>query len=343
MVAVATISKRQIGRTRMASIDYYALGMRFAACIREGNVPISVPLMRSVIADLFAGSEDLMVPFKDLVGRPGFKLLVAKMGSGNGAIERDSLVDLLRSIYSPWVLTEIAEFLDGVIGIERIDRHRSLAKGFSVNQGVSLSSDRSATALPSHKPSEGHPDSIAHTACSSNEGSTAPKPNNARAGLPPGRQPLSVSPKGIYSKNEDLREALQRFRSTKKALVPLQAIAGLVIVGYAAINAMHFSYECKSRANADVSHYTISYGRLLDLVENGTAIRLLISANGRSAVVILSDGRRNLVDISPGAMQPLLDKLDRHGVDVAFQKANPLGVARDLMLFPSTVLLRFCE
>lgn len=97
-----------------------ALGVRLAGYLADlhgGKAAAGV--RQALVADLFVGFDDLLVPLKDLVSRPGFEALL-EQGKGiteRSRIQRDVLLRDLQQIYAPVVLTQVAEVLNGMLGL----------------------------------------------------------------------------------------------------------------------------------------------------------------------------------------------------------------------------------
>ena len=96
--------------------QYRAIGGQLAQYLRrrEGPWP-STPTLHGVAADLVGAHTDLALPLRELVGRPAFRSLAEKAGSGGGLLERDALLQDLRQTFAPAVVEGLAEVLNGLL------------------------------------------------------------------------------------------------------------------------------------------------------------------------------------------------------------------------------------
>lgn len=95
-----------------------ALGAQLAVHlvdVRGLQAPAAV--RQALVADLFAGFNDLLIPLKDVVRRPGFECFYDKGSAQRGVIQRDALLRDLQQIYAPAVLAQVAEVLNGFLGL----------------------------------------------------------------------------------------------------------------------------------------------------------------------------------------------------------------------------------
>ena len=83
--------------------------------VRGRQAPAAV--RQALVADLFAGFNDLLIPLKDVVSRPGFECFFDKGSAQRGGIQRDALLRDLQQIYAPAVLVQVAEVLNGFLGL----------------------------------------------------------------------------------------------------------------------------------------------------------------------------------------------------------------------------------
>lgn len=98
--------------------QYRAIGGRLALYVRQqpGGLP-SVATLQAVAADLAADQTQLVLPLRELVTRPGFSGLVAKVGSGSGALECQALLQTLEATFTPALIAALAEVLSGFLDL----------------------------------------------------------------------------------------------------------------------------------------------------------------------------------------------------------------------------------
>ena len=106
------------GPAGMEGSELRLLGERLAGYLRQtGGRSQSAAGRQALVADLFAGRDDLLIPLKDLVSRPSFAALLAPSGGQPAAIQRDALLAELQALYAPAVVARLAEVLNGVLGL----------------------------------------------------------------------------------------------------------------------------------------------------------------------------------------------------------------------------------
>ena len=106
------------GLEGMEAGELRLLGERLAGYLRQtGGRSQSAAGRQALVADLFAGRDDLLIPLKDLVSRPSFAALLAPGGGRPAAIQRDALLAELQALYAPAVVARLAEVLNGVLGL----------------------------------------------------------------------------------------------------------------------------------------------------------------------------------------------------------------------------------
>ena len=103
---------------RNQSSDYRRIGADLARFVRQqgGQWP-SASALQGVVADLVAGQAELLLPLRDLVNRPTFRALAGLAGSGSGVVQRDALLQELRSTFAPGLLAAIKETLNGFLDL----------------------------------------------------------------------------------------------------------------------------------------------------------------------------------------------------------------------------------
>ena len=94
--------------------DYRYIGGRLGSYIRLNNP--SVTQLKSFLADLLAGDE-MLRPMLDTVSRSSFSSIRELAGSGNGCIQRDSLLQELALNYLPEIVYNISILLSGLLDL----------------------------------------------------------------------------------------------------------------------------------------------------------------------------------------------------------------------------------
>ena len=98
--------------------DYRMIGSKLAESLRERNIDLlSIHQLQAIAADEAGACAELVLPLKELVVMPAFKALVQKAGSGSGALQRDSLLRELSSIFSGPIIIAIGQLLDGFLNL----------------------------------------------------------------------------------------------------------------------------------------------------------------------------------------------------------------------------------
>ena len=93
-------------------LNYRILGHNYSLFLRNQNPSLSQS--QSYLADALA-DDNLLPTLRDLISRPSFVSIQSFAGSGQGLIERDSLLYELRQTYLPSVIEDITHFLDGIL------------------------------------------------------------------------------------------------------------------------------------------------------------------------------------------------------------------------------------
>ena len=101
-------------------LNYRILGRNYSLYLRN-NKP-SLSQSQSFLSDALA-EDNLLPSLRDLISRPGFASIQLLAGTGQGLIERDSLLHELRKTYLPSVIEDITSFLDGIL--DRDDSQQS--------------------------------------------------------------------------------------------------------------------------------------------------------------------------------------------------------------------------
>ena len=94
--------------------NYRQVGGKLAAYMRA-NDP-STQQIQALLSDLLAG-DDLLLPMRDAVSRPGFSALMALAGSGAGTVERQALLQELGRFYLPIVIEGVGTVLAGMLDL----------------------------------------------------------------------------------------------------------------------------------------------------------------------------------------------------------------------------------
>lgn len=91
------------------------LGQRLAEALQsQPQAPPSQVI--AILSDLLGADVSLLLPLRDLVGRPGFQSLAPwRLGHGSRQAKRDALLQSLGETYNPQVLARLAFFLDGYL------------------------------------------------------------------------------------------------------------------------------------------------------------------------------------------------------------------------------------
>ena len=98
--------------------QYRAIGGRLAVVLRQRHGQLPAPAaLQAIAADLVGARTELLLPLKDLVSRPGFQQLIAKAGSGGGAVERRALLADLEMTFTPAVISALEELLGGFLDL----------------------------------------------------------------------------------------------------------------------------------------------------------------------------------------------------------------------------------
>ncbi len=73
--------------------------------------------LQALVADLAADQQQLLLPLKDLVGRPAFLALIDQAGRGTALLQRDALLAELSTTFAPAVLASLTPLLNGFLGL----------------------------------------------------------------------------------------------------------------------------------------------------------------------------------------------------------------------------------
>jgi hypothetical protein len=96
-------------------MDKYRLtGGRLGAYIRSKQP--TTQQIQALLGDLLSNDE-LLIPAKDAVARPGFKQLASLAGSGTGTVQRNALLQELARAYLPSVVNDLKKLLNGMLDI----------------------------------------------------------------------------------------------------------------------------------------------------------------------------------------------------------------------------------
>lgn len=92
------------------------LGERLADAIGPAS-QVAPGQVVAVLADLIGSDLSLLAPLKDLVSRPGFKVLTGqRLANGSTKAHREALLNVMGETYQPQVLGRLNAFLDGYLG-----------------------------------------------------------------------------------------------------------------------------------------------------------------------------------------------------------------------------------
>lgn len=98
--------------------EEYKLGLALGRFVKEQGQRHPAQLT-AVIADLSADHPDLQAPLRDLVTRESFLSLLHKARSGGGLIQRDAVIQEMKSIYQQDILANLEEVLNGFLDISK--------------------------------------------------------------------------------------------------------------------------------------------------------------------------------------------------------------------------------
>lgn len=93
---------------------YRQTGGRLGAYIRSKQP--TTQQIQALLGDLLSNDE-LLIPAKDAVARPGFKQLASLAGSGTGSVQRNALLQELARAYLPSVVNDLSKLLNGMLDI----------------------------------------------------------------------------------------------------------------------------------------------------------------------------------------------------------------------------------
>ena len=97
---------------------YRAIGGQLALYLRRrvGPWPTS-SVLQGIAADLVGDHAELSLALREMVSRPAFRALAEQAGSGRGLLERDALLQDLKSTFAPPVVAGLAEVLNGLLDL----------------------------------------------------------------------------------------------------------------------------------------------------------------------------------------------------------------------------------
>ena len=98
--------------------EEYKLGLALGRFVKEQGQRHPAQL-KAVIADLSADHPDLQAPLRDLVTRESFLSLLHKARSGGGLIQRDAVIQEMKSIYQQDILANLEEVLNGFLDLSK--------------------------------------------------------------------------------------------------------------------------------------------------------------------------------------------------------------------------------
>ena len=98
--------------------EEYKLGLALGRFVKEQGQRHPAQLT-AVIADLSADHPDLQAPLRDLVTRESFLSLLHKARSGGGLIQRDAVIQEMKSIYQQDILANLKEVLNGFLDLSK--------------------------------------------------------------------------------------------------------------------------------------------------------------------------------------------------------------------------------
>ena len=98
--------------------EEYKLGLALGRFVKEQGQRHPAQLT-AVIADLSADHPDLQAPLRDLVTRESFLSLLHKARSGGGLIQRDAVIQEMKSIYQQDILANLEEVLNGFLDLSK--------------------------------------------------------------------------------------------------------------------------------------------------------------------------------------------------------------------------------
>jgi len=100
-------------------LNYRIIGRSYSLYLRK-NKP-SLSQSQSYLSDALA-DDNLLPSLRDLISRPGFASIQSLAGTGQGLIERDSLIYELRKTYLPSVVEDVTHFLDGILDRDDVEQ-----------------------------------------------------------------------------------------------------------------------------------------------------------------------------------------------------------------------------
>ena len=98
--------------------EEYKLGLALGRFVKEQGQRHPAQL-RAVMADLSADHPDLQAPLRDLVTRQSVLSLLHKARSGAGLIQRDAVIQEIKSIYQQDILANLEEVLNGFLDLSK--------------------------------------------------------------------------------------------------------------------------------------------------------------------------------------------------------------------------------
>lgn len=118
---------------------YRIIGAELARyiCEHNGDLP-AIYILQAITADLAGHDEQLLLPLKTLVSKPGFLALLPLAGSGSGEIQRYALLRDLENTFSEATIARISTVLDGFLGITRSSEEERGSAGKDAHHLVPL-------------------------------------------------------------------------------------------------------------------------------------------------------------------------------------------------------------
>ena len=97
---------------------YRGIGGQLADFLQSQGGSFPEPgVLQALVADVAASNEELIVPLKALVSRPGFRALAGLASSGKGELQRKALLQELSETFSPQVICALSELLGGFLAL----------------------------------------------------------------------------------------------------------------------------------------------------------------------------------------------------------------------------------
>jgi len=95
-----------------------SLGASFAVYLRANPSALSsASKMQAVIADILGTDQSLLLPIRELISQPAGIPLLKLAGTGTGAIQRDTALQSISTVFSSSILSELEVFIDGFLDL----------------------------------------------------------------------------------------------------------------------------------------------------------------------------------------------------------------------------------